>query len=410
MWNGYSYYKKFTHGFTFALIIILAFFLFFNFGSKDIAYAETTSASTEEDKVYKELEDNTNGILNGIDSSELDEYIENEFNLDFFDGLSFKEIVLSVLSGNYFSEYDSLVSGIVGLFKENFLNLLSFFLSLFVLVLLFEIFNNFCTDKYGELKGVIKIVFSLVITLMIVFALKNIASMITETIGKIFNFTKILFPILLSLILLSGAGGTYSVYSSLSVFLLNTGSYLFMYILMPLSVSIMLLSLTGCVFKNKRFSRVNDILKSVFKYIIIAFLGVFGFFASINAVSSGTKDGVTYKLTRFAIKSYIPVLGGYLSDGFDFVHTCSVLVKNSFGICGILVLLFMVIKPILLYLVYMFMFKILSVIVLFTGSEHYSDVFNNVAKSISYFITILVGIFMCLFVFIYLLIMSVSVV
>lgn len=389
----------------------LGFFLIF--GNKNIktAYAEkiTTTNKTEEE-VFGELEDKTNNILDDIDSSELDEYISNEFNLDFFEGLSFKEVVMQVLSGNYFSEYNSLFSGIVGLFKENIISLLSFFLSLFVLVLLFEIFNNFCTDKYTELKGVIKIVFSLVITLMIIFALKNIAALITESISKIFNFTKILFPILLSLILLSGAVGTHSVYSSLSVFLINTGSYLFIYILMPLSVSIMLLSLTGCVFKNKRFSRVNDILKSVFKYIIIIFLGVFGFFASINAISSGTKDGVTYKLTRFAIKSYIPVLGGYLSDGFDFVHTCSVLVKNSFGICGILVLLFLVLKPIILYLVYMFMFKILSVFVLFTGSEHYSDVFNNVSKSISYFITILVGIFMCMFVFIYLLILSVSVV
>ena len=197
MWNGYSYYKKIAYGFTLALILSLLIILFFNnqnTGTKIFAHAETTSTTESEDKFFEELEDNTNNILDDIDSSELDEYISNEFNLDFFDGLSFKEIVLSVLSGNYFSEYDSLMSGIVGLFKENILSFLSFFLSLFVLVLLFEIFNNFCTDKYSELKGVIKIVFSIVITLMIVFALKNIASLITETISKIFNFTKVLFP------------------------------------------------------------------------------------------------------------------------------------------------------------------------------------------------------------------------
>lgn len=373
----------------------------------DTCYAEKV---TNEEEVFKELEGNIGNILDDIDSNELDDFIENDFNLDFFDGMSFKDIVGGVLSGKYFNEYDSLFSGIVGLLKNNIFSLLSFFLSLFILVLLFEIFNNFCSEKYGELKGIIKVIFSLIITLLIVYALKDIAVMISSTIEKIFNFCKILFPILLSLILLSGAGGTYSVYSSLSVFLLNTGSYLFVYFLMPLSISIMLLSLIGCVFNSKRFSRVNDIFKTIFKYVIIAFLGVFGFFSAINMVSSGAKDGVTYKLTKFAIKSYVPVLGGYLSDGFDFVHTCSVLVKNSFGICGILALMFMVLKPILLYFVYILMFKILSVMVLFVGNEHYSDVFENVAKSISYFITVLVGIFMCLFVFIYLLILSVSVI
>ena len=105
----------------------LGFFLIF--GNKNIktAYAEkiTTTNKTEEE-VFGELEDKTNNILDDIDSSELDEYISNEFNLDFFEGLSFKEVVMQVLSGNYFSEYNSLFSGIVGLFKENIISLLSF--------------------------------------------------------------------------------------------------------------------------------------------------------------------------------------------------------------------------------------------------------------------------------------------
>ena len=126
--------------------------------------------------------------------------------------------------------------------------------------------------------------------------------------------------------------------------------------------------------------------------------------------SSGISDGVNYKLTKFALKSYIPIIGGYVSDGFDFVHTCAVLVKNSFGICGVFVLLFTVLKPFVICVVYILMFKILSVMVSFLGKEKYANYFETISSSFSYYLSVLIGVFLCLFVFIFLLILSVSVV
>lgn len=393
--------------------MIFFVFSFFEFGCKKNLYAAAEAGQDEQistEEVFEELNDGVNEIVGQIDTDVLDEFLNNDFNLDFFSGLSFKDLVLSILSGTYFENFGSLSSGIVGIVKSNIKSMFSFFFSLFVVVAIFELFHNFCSNKYGELKGIVKIIFSLIIVLMISVILKDLSALILESVNKIFSFSKVLFPILLSLILLTGANGTYSVYNSLSIFLVNTGTYLFIYILMPIAISVMTISLVGCIFKNKRFLRVNEILKSIFKYLLIAFIGIFGIFAAINLVSSGVKDGVTYKLTKFAIKSYIPILGGYLSDGFDFVHTCSVLVKNSFGVCGILVLLFMVLKPLLICFVCTLMFKALSVFVLFVGNEYFSDVFDSISKSFSYFITVLVGIFMCLFIFIYILILSVSVV
>ena len=127
-------------------------------------------------------------------------------------------------------------------------------------------------------------------------------------------------------------------------------------------------------------------------------------------VTSGVKDGVSLRLTKYAIKNYVPILGGYISDGFNFVHSCSILVKNAFGVAGILILFIIVLKPLINYFVYLMFFKILSLLTLFVGNTEYSDMFNNISKCMSYFITVLVGIFMIFFIFIYLLIFSVSVV
>lgn len=370
-----------------------------------VAFAENAEEVTEE-----QLQGSINDILGDIDTNELDDYLSNDFNLDFFSVLSFKDLVANILSGKYFGEYDTLFGSITLMLKQNFKSLFAIFVLLFVLVLIYELFACFCPDKFSDFKKSIKIIFSLLVSLILLIILKNFASQIAEVTDKIFKFINILFPILLNLLLLSGATGTHSVYSSLSAFVLNTGSYIFVYILLPISISIILLTVVGSTFSNKRFGYACDILKSVFKYIVMIFFGVFGVVSAINLIISGTHDGVGLKLTKFAIKNYVPLLGGYISEGFDFVHTSAVLIKNAFGVCGIFALMFIVLKPLLVYFVYIIMFKILSVCVSFVSDGHFASLFNNVSKCFSYFVAILVGLFIIFFIFIYLMIISVSVV
>lgn len=366
--------------------------------------------TADDTSLEEELSDNINKILNDIDSNELDDFLPEDFDLDFLNVSSFKNLVIKILNGSYFNEYDTLFDGVKNTFLKDLKNILLLFICLFVIVILFELFKNFCQDKYTEFKRAVNLIFSIILIVLLSSILKDLAENIVSTVSSMFKFIKILFPILLSLVLMSGATGTHAVYSSLSMFLINTGSYVFVYVLIPVSTSILLLTLFGSFFNSKRFSRVIDIFKSIFKYIVMAFFGVFGLFSAINLISSGARDGVSLKLTKFAIKNYIPIVGGYISDGFDFVHTCSVLIKNAFGVCGILILFFVVLKPIILYFVYMLLFKILSAVVALVGASDYSDIFNNVSKAISYFISVLVLVFLCLFVLIYMLIISVSVV
>jgi len=314
------------------------------------------------------------------------------------------------LSNNYFNEYDSISTGILCFFKDNILSLFSFFLSIFILVVLNEMFASFCIDKYGDVKVVVRLIFSIIIVLQIIIIFKDLSDSISNVIERIFDFSRILFPILLSLILISGSNGTYTIYTTLSTFLIETGSYIFVYILYPLVTSIVMISVLKIVFKDNKFEKLISFFKMIFKYIIIIFFAIFGLFSLVNVASSSLADGVNYKLTKFAIKTYIPVLGGYISDGFDFVHTCSVLIKNSFGICGIIVLFFIILKPLLICFVYMFMFKLLSVLVSFIGKTKYANYFDDISSGLKYFMTVLVGIFMCMFIYIYLLILAVSVV
>lgn len=409
MRNDSSNHKKTTF---YVIFIALIVFLIFPFLCKNRVknFAHAEPANESQTVTEEEIKNNIDSILNDIDSDELDEFLYSSFDVNFFSADSFKTLVSKLLDGTYFDEYNSLLSGILSFLKSNIKGLFAAFFALLVIVLMHQIFGIFCLEKHEDLKKAMHIVFSLLIALAVIMMLKNVIFLATETINKIFNFTKILFPILLNLILLSGSASSHSVYSSLSVFLLNTGSYVFIYLLLPISISLMLLSVLGSAVGGNRFSKVSDLLKTIFKYAVMIFFGVFGVLSAVNLVMSGAKDGVSLKITKYAIKNYIPVLGGYISEGFDFVHTCSILIKNAFGICGIVVLLMMVLEPLILYIIYMFMFKLLSLFVSLLGDDHFSTMFENVSKSLSYFIAVLVGVFLIMFVLIFLLVLSVSVV
>jgi len=372
----------------------------------DIKNKDINIAHAENSQLEDEVNQNIDKIVGDIDTGEFDEYLFEGASI--FEISSFKDLVDKILSGELFLDYNSIFDFFKSNFISSFKQIFSFVLILFSIVVLYQIFSNLCADKYKDLNKTVKFIFSLVIIFSLFSLVSSMKDSITNVVDKIFKFSNILFPILLSLMLSSGAVGSFSVYSALSAFVLNSGMYVFVYILLPLAIAILILSIFGNMTSNNKLSKLVGLLKYVFKIIVSAIFVIFGMFSIINVVSSGMKDGLSIKITKYAIKNYIPILGGYISEGFDFVKTCSVLVKNAFGIGGIFVLFFMIIQPLIIYLVYIFCFKILSFLTSFIGENSFANIFEDVSKSFAFLLAVLVGCFLIMLIFIYLTIMSVS--
>ena len=345
--------------------------------------------------------------MDDIDTSDLDIFLEDSSLIEYW---SFKDFVSDVLEGDYLTDYNSVTSYIKNIVLVKIKDNLRFFVYLFICVVAYEVFKSFCENKYFDVKKSVKIIFCLMFAILILNLFRSYYNFISSFIDNVFRFSSILFPILIGLVTLSGSVSTASVYSSFSVFLLNTASYIIKYVLLPLSVAIFLLSLFGSMMKNKKFDRVSEIARLVFKYIVVLFFAIFGLVSVVNVVSSVSKDGINLKLTKYALKNYVPILGGYISEGFDFLHSCSILVKNAFGVCSIVVLFSMLVSPLVLSVVFIFCFKILSAVTGYIGDGVFSDMFNDVSKSFSNFLTVILGMFLIMFVFIFLLIVSVWVV
>lgn len=363
-------------------------------------------AFAADESLENELNENIDSILDDIDFDEIEYETDVVPDLN----LSFVDFVKKILSGDFSLNYESVSDFVKTTFSEKYKANLRFFISLFIIVVLFEVFKSFSSDKLNEVKSTIKIIFLFLLAVTILIFIKDFYVEVQDLVADLFSFASILFPILISLLTLSGSVKSASVFSSFSVFLLDTGLVLLKYVLLPLAVSILLLSLFGSVFSKGRFTKLIDLFKLLFKYIFIIFFSVFGLLSTVNLISSAGHDGINLKLTKYAIKNYIPVLGGYVSEGFDFLYSCSVLIKNAIGLCSIVIIIFKVLTPVLFVMFFSLAFKVLSVVTGLIGDGEFCDMFDDVSKSLGNFLSVIFGSFLVVFVFIFLIIMSVGVV
>ena len=88
-----------------------------------------------------------------------------------------------------------------------------------------------------------------------------------------------------------------------------------------------------------------DLLKNCMGWILKIMLMVFTTYLSLTRVVSGTTDAAALKAAKVTMSSFIPVVGGILSDASEAVLISAGLMKNAAGIYGILAVLALFVHP-----------------------------------------------------------------
>ena len=166
-------------------------------------------------------------------------------------------------------------------------------------------------------------------------------------------------------------------------------SYKFLY---PLFITIFLFTVIGHLTDTIKLNKINSFLSSTFKWVIGIVFTLFTGFLSIQGISAGKFDSVSIKATKFAMKSYIPIIGSYVSDGMDFFILGSVLVKNTIGLIGVLILFVSIISPIITILIYKLALQLSGGILEMTGSTKMSNFLTNCSKILIMPIVLIIGI------------------
>ncbi len=325
------------------------------------AFSLNVSAETFEFEVGQS-EDLYSQIQNEFITYEFKSYIPDEVN-DLLNSLEIDASnPFSLL--NIFSE-----DGFKNL-KIYFLNMINLPLKsiavLFTTIMICAICSSF-SSKNLQTKSAIDLLCVASVVLVFVY---QVFSLVTSSIQvlNVLNLLVISFiPIYAGILIAALKSGVSTAFSSTMFFLCESITYVLNKFVVPFSKYFLGLSVVSGFSVEYKISGLLRLLKKIcyiiLSFLMVLFLSVF----SVQTTLTSVADNAVSKTAKFFVASFVPIIGPSLSEALGGFRNCISLLKSTFGIYIVIVILLIVLPKI---------FEISAFKLVFTLSMELSDLFN----------------------------------
>jgi stage III sporulation protein AE len=230
-------------------------------------------------------------------------------------------------------------------FHEVFVNskLLGTILVLTVLAAILETIHS-----AFERQNVSKIAYAVIYMVLIVLAVQ---SFLTATgyaknaIGNMVDFMMASIPMVLALLASLGSFHAVAMMHPLIVFTVDSIADLIYYFIFPLVFFSAVLTIVSTLSERYKVTELAGFLRTTAIGLLGLFFSVFLGVMSVQGAAGAIADGVSIRAAKYASSTFIPVVGKMFADAADTVVGASLLIKNSVGIAGMVILLLMAAFP-----------------------------------------------------------------
>lgn len=199
-----------------------------------------------------------------------------------------------------------------------------------------------------EKNNVSKIAYGVIYMVLIVLAVQ---SFLTATgyaktaIGNMVDFMMAGVPMILALLASLGSISAVALIHPLIVFAVNSISDVIYYVIFPLIFFSAVLSIVSTLSEKYKVTQLAGFLRTAAMGLLGLFFSIFLGVISVQGAAGAIADGVSLRAAKFASATFVPVVGKMFADAADTVVGASLLVKNSVGIAGMVILLLMAAFP-----------------------------------------------------------------
>lgn len=373
----------------------------------NIAEAE----SEGEESILEELRANTDSAINILDLDVFEDFL-NSLDTEQQDLLPFsdlKEFIKDLTEGKIDNFFESFMSIILKSIGKYFVGFLPSLITILTVSMLKSMLSGMTSPflKTGT-NEIVHIVCYGVIVVVLASSVVSIVSTTLSTIKNISAFAEGVFPVLLTLLASLGATTGVATYQPMMAVLGGGVISIISKVILPAFIACVVFSMVGNLSKNVKLTKMSKMFKSVSSWLIGIVFGLYGTFLTAGGISGGVMDRVGYNAAKFALSSYVPILGGYLSDGFDLISASLLIVKNAFGYTAVIVLGAVVVFPLLRIVAFIFSVRLCSAIAEPMGDERVSNMLSSVADNCGLLISALAGVAFMFFILIMLIVGVVS--
>ena len=348
-------------------------------GLRDHATAVAESADDDMENSVDDLLDKLDlsglqGILDTLSSSQIAVFG--------FDDIAKR--VSAVANGDYNDNFGGIIGYITALLGADVFKFLPMLISCVAIVLAYGVINS-VKSKFasGATERVVYFATGLLAVSLITGYFSSVLASAVKYAASVKTQINAVAPVLLTVMTAAGASSSATVYSP-AVALIGSGmTNIVIYIAFPALLMGLVFDIVGSVSTGIKLEKTADFFRSFCKWFLSVAFFIFVTFVGVSGITASVRDGISVRVARFAVSKYVPVIGGYLSQGFDFLMAGNVLIKNAVGSSAVALIVLVAVPIISKLAVFTLTLKLTAAVVEPLGGDRFTVILTSVSKSSS---------------------------
>lgn len=199
-----------------------------------------------------------------------------------------------------------------------------------------------------EQHNISKIAYAITYMVLLIFALNSFRLAIEFTqnaVEVMSSFMVAIVPLLLVLLASTGSVTSVALFHPIIMFLVHMSGIFVRYIVLPLLFLSAILFIVSTMTEHYKVTKLAQFFRNFAIGSLGIFLTVFLGVLSVQGATAAVADGIAIKTAKFVTGNFIPVVGKMFTDATDTVMSASILLKNTVGVVGLVMLLLICIFP-----------------------------------------------------------------
>jgi stage III sporulation protein AE len=338
----------------------------------------------DKNEIYDEFSHGIQNQVEQLDINDINTYLENinrEYGTTF--DHSAREMIKKITQGDFsFNIKDLFGNLFTFFFKEVGLNL-GLMGKIMILAVICGLLKNL-QSSFSK-SGITEITYYccyIVIMVILVQSFSSVLDLSKTTIDNMVVFMQAIFPILITLLISMGGIASSSLFQPVMGLLVSGVGTFLKDLVLPLIFFTAILFLINNISPRIQISKLANLLKNICIWVLGIIFTIFVGVMAIQGIAASAFDGVSIRTAKFAIDTFIPVVGSMLSESIDTIIGCSLLVKNATGLIGLIILAFICLFPIIKVLAIIFIYKLVAALIQPISDERLVSCLNDISNII----------------------------
>ncbi len=285
-----------------------------------------------------------------VDSRKLDE-IERQaekISQGFSDQFSLEKILSSTLNGESIFDSHSMIESLKDLFLYEIRAAMILAVEIMILCIVAGLLKNL-GESFQEhaLTDISQMVCTIVIAGISISSFRISYSLCLDAVSVMVNTMEILAPILLGILVSTGAVSAGTLLSPLMIGSVTGVGILIKRLILPILFVSTILSLINCLTEKSYVNKLSKLLRNASLLATGLLLTILTGVLSVQGLLGETADGLLLNTAKYSLSTFIPIVGGFTSDTVELFLKCMTSIKSVVGVFGILTLIAIILIPLI---------------------------------------------------------------